>query len=104
MARVALEHTIQLAQTIMATRIDEIGDVQLPAQSDPFQLQSAEGAFVNMYSNKVAHRHLKYSIMLAAAQGLWDVLINQHNFHEANFGIYEFGVGRVGGGIIGAAG
>lgn len=100
-ARVALAHAVLLANTVLNHRVQDFGaDTQLPVSSDPYHIQSSDGAFVHIHSNRQDHRHLTYGIMAAAAEGLWDVMIGQHNYHEAHFQIFEAGVGLMGGGRI----
>lgn len=85
---------------VLRTLVEIYGDAQLPSGSDPFSVQSRTRASIHLQSNLREHQHLTYDIMLAAVRGLRNVLINEHNYHEASFDIYEAGIGQVGSGIL----
>lgn len=103
MSRALLKHALLLMYNAAKNHIDSYGDGQLPAESDPYTVQSADGVHVDMYSNLKQRQYLTYSIVQSAMRGVWHVLVVQKNHCTATFEIYEVGLGKVGGGSITSA-
>lgn len=89
MAEVLLQHALETLLVAMNNLISRHGDGPLPAGLDPYHLQNSEGTILELHSNQAGHQHLTYNQILLTAQGLMDVLLDGHRYHEARFGIYE---------------
>lgn len=78
----------------------ERGNIALPAESEPYTAQSTLNVIVNMASNLAENQHLTYSDMGFALDGLLQILIHGHNYHEARFNIFGRGGVRIGSGTV----
>lgn len=60
MAEVLLQHALETLLITMNDMISVHRDVPLPAGSDPYYYQNAEGIILELHSNRKGRQHLTY--------------------------------------------
>ncbi|KAF6239719.1 hypothetical protein HO173_002265 [Letharia columbiana] len=96
---VAMQHTIDAARNYCNLQLEKSGDVPLPQTEDPFHDDLGYGAAIHVVSTKPRHR-ITWKILKGIIQGLWNFLVEEGRYMEAEFHIGYANVGSVGKGTI----
>ncbi|CAF9924927.1 hypothetical protein IMSHALPRED_006329 [Imshaugia aleurites] len=95
----AMRDTIDAARRYCNLQLERSGDVPLPLTEDPFHDDLGYGAAIHVVSTKPRNR-LTWGILKGVMQGLWEFLVEQGRFMEADFHVLYANMGFVGRGSI----
>lgn len=99
MDETAMQDTINAAENYCNLQIQRSGDVPLPLTEDPFHDDLGYGAAIHVVSTKPRHR-ITWGILKGTVQGLWNFLVEESRYVEAEFHVSYAEIGFVGRGSI----
>ncbi|CAD6579415.1 MAG: hypothetical protein ASARMPRED_009124 [Alectoria sarmentosa] len=95
----AMQHTIDAALKYCEAQLESSGDVPLPLTEDPFNDDLGYGAAIQVVSTKPHHR-MTWGILKGVIQGLWNFLVEDGLYLDAEFHVSYANLGTVGRGTI----
>ena len=98
----SMRNTVRSARRYCKAQVEAGSEGPLPWDEDPFVEDLGWGAAINVISARPDHR-LTWQLLEDITQGLWNYLILDEHFLEAEFEVMHGVLGRVGRGTVEAA-